>query len=442
LKITTEPLESRQLRLTIETDEEQTQKAMQRAARQISKQVDIAGFRKGKAPYELILQRFGEDTVRKEAAEALIEEVYEQALEQEKIEPYAPAKLDEIELHPIAFTFTIPLQPTVDLGDYRNYRLKHKKVKVSKKEVQEALEEIRLENAMLELVERPLAIGDGAVIGLVATVDGEKILEKNELHIIAETEATHPAPGFAGAIVGMEAGDERTFTLALPDDSPREDLRGREAEFKVKMVEVYDQIIPALDDDLARTVGSYDSLKQLEARIKERLQLKAQMEADREYADQVMNDITEQAEIEYPPAMLERSLDGAVKEFEATVKRETMLLLADYLRMRNETMETLREELTPNAETQLRRTLMLGEVVRLEGIEVSDEEVDARIAADSALWGVRAEEVRVSLSSDVGKAAVRNRLLGSKAMLRLAAIAKGEATDEQGPEKKGAEEEV
>jgi trigger factor len=441
LKITTEPLESRQLRLTIETDEEQTKKAMQRAARQISKQVDIAGFRKGKAPYELILQRFGEDTVRKEAAEALIEEVYEQALEQEKIGPYAPAKLDEIELHPIAFTFTIPLQPTVDLGDYRNYRLKYKKVKVSKKEVQEALEEIRLENAMLELVERPLAIGDGAVIDLVATVDGEKILEKSELRIMAETEATHPAPGFAEAIVGMEAGDERTFTLALPDDSPREDLRGREAEFHVKMIEVYDQIIPALDDDLARTVGSFDSLKQLETRVKERLQLKAQMETDREYTDQAMSDIAEQAEIEYPPVMLERSLDGAVKEFEATVKRETMLSLADYLRMRNETMETLREELTPNTEAQLRRTLMLGEVVRLEGIEVSDEEVNARIAADSALWGVRAEEVRVSLSSDVGKAAVRNRLLGSKAMLRLVAIAKGEAPDEQGPEKKEAEEE-
>ena len=441
MKITTEPLESRQLRLTIEIDEEQTKQAMQQAARQISKQVDIAGFRKGKAPYELILQRFGEDTVRKEAAEELIEEAYEQALEQEKIEPYAPAKLDEIELHPITFTFTVPLQPTVELGNYRNYRRKYKKVKVSKKEVQEALEEVRLQNAMLELVERPLAIGDGAVIGLVATIDGGKILEKNELHIMAEVEATYPAPGFAEEIVGMEAGDERTFTLALPDDSPREDLRGREAEFNVKMIEVYDQIVPALDDDLARTVGSFDSLKQLEARVKENLQLKAQMEADREYADQVLSDMAEQTQIEYPPVMLERSLDGAVKEFEATVKRETMLSLVDYLRMRNETMETLREELTPNAEAQLKRTLMLSEVVKLEGLEVSDEEVDARIAADSAVWGVRAEEVRVSLSSDVGKAAVRNRLLGSKAMLRLVAIAKGEATDEQGPEKKEAEEE-
>ncbi len=441
MKITTEPLESRQVCLTIEIDEEQAQQAMQRAARQISKQVDIPGFRKGKAPYGLILQRFGEDTVRKEAAEALVEEVYEQALEQEEIEPYTSAKLDEIELRPITFTFTVPLQPTVELGDYRDYRLKHKKVKVSKKEVQEALEEIRLQNAMLELVERPLAMGDGAVISLVATVDGERILEKNELRIMAEIEATYPAPGFAEAIVGMEAGDERTFTLALPDDSPREDLRGREAEFNVKMIEVYDQIIPALDDDLARTVGSFDSLKQLEARVKESLQLRAQMEADRDYSEQVLNAILERAQIEYPPIMLERTLDRVVEDFEGTVKRETMLSLEDYLRLRNETRETLREELTPNAEAQLKRTLMLGEVVRLEELEVSDEEVDARIRASSAPWGVRADEVRASLSSDRGKAAVRNRLLGSKAMLRLVAIAKGEATDEQGSEKKGAEEE-
>jgi trigger factor len=148
LEITTETLENRQLRLTIEVDEERTQQAMKKAARQISKQVRIPGFRKGRAPYELIVQRFGEDTVRKEAADLLIEAVYREALEQQEIDPYAPGALDDMALNPLTFKFTISLDPTVELGDYRDYRLKPRKVRVLKKQVQQALEEIREQNAV------------------------------------------------------------------------------------------------------------------------------------------------------------------------------------------------------------------------------------------------------------------------------------------------------
>ncbi|MBN1814938.1 MAG: trigger factor [Anaerolineae bacterium] len=427
MNITTESLENRQLRLIIETDEEETQEAMQRAARRISKQVNIPGFRKGKAPYDLILQRFGEDTVRKEAAEALIEKVYDEALKKEEIEPYAPASLEELELDPIAFTFTVPLSPTVDLGDYRDYRLKYKQPKVSKNQVQEALEDIRLQNAILELVERPVDMGDGAVVGLLATVDEEELLKGDQIHVMVETNNSYPAPGFSEAIVGMATGDERTFTLALPDDFPREDLRGREAEFSVKMVEVYDQTIPELDDDLARTVGNFDSRKELEKQVKERLLQAAQQEADQEYATQVIEGLIEQAQIAYPPMMLERELDDAIKEFEQVVKRDAKLSLEDYLRLQGKTLEELREELEPSAETRLKRALLVTEVAQLEKLDVDEEEIHSEIETMSARWGVRSEEVRTSLSSDAGQRAVRSRLLADKAVQRLVAIAKGEA---------------
>jgi trigger factor len=441
LNITTESLENRQLRLIIEMDEEETQEAMQRAARRISKQVNIPGFRKGKAPYDLILQRFGEDAVRKEAAEALIEKVYDEALEKEEIEPYAPASLEELELDPIAFTFTIPLSPTVDLGDYRDYRLKYKQPKVSKKQVQEALEDIRMQNAILELVERPVEMGDGAVVGLLATADGEELLKGDQIHVMVEAGSTSPAPGFSEAIVGMAAGDERTFTLTLPDDFPREDLWGREAEFSVKMVEVYDQTIPELDDDLARTVGNFDSLKELEEQVKKQLRQSARQEADQAYAGQVIEDILENTQIEYPPALLEEELDDTVKEFERMVKRDAKLSLDDYLRLQNKTMEELRDELEPSAETRLRRALLLGEVAQLEELEVDEEEIHAQIEAMSAQWGVRSEEVRTSLSSDSGQQAVRSRLLANRAVQRLVAIAKGEAGKEDTEDEGAGEEE-
>jgi trigger factor len=428
LNITTEPLESRQLRLVIAMDEQETQEAMRRAARRISKRANISGFRRGKAPYDLILQRFGEDTVRKEAAEILAEEVYDKALEQEGIEPYASAALEELELDPaITFTFTVPLRPVAELGNYRDYRLKYRQAKVGKKEVQKALENIRMQNAILEFVERPVAMGDGAVIDLVAKVNGEEFIKGDSVHIMVEADNVYPAPGFAEAIVGMAVGDERTFTLTLSDDFPREDLRGREAEFSVKMVEVYDQTIPALNDDLARTVGNFDSLKELEKKVKGQLQQAARQEADQEYAERVLDGILEQAQIEYPPVLLEKELDNAVKEVEQIAKRDAKLSLADYLRLHGKTMEELREELKPGAEARLARALLLGEVARLEGLDVGEEEVRARIAAISAPWGFRSEDVRTSISSDAGLRAVRDHLLANKAILRLVAIAKGEA---------------
>jgi trigger factor len=440
LKVTTEPLGNRQLLLAIEVDEKRTEQAMQQVARQIAKEANIPGFRKGKAPYTLILQRYGEDAIRKEAVEALAEVAYREALEQEGIEPYAPAALDEVALHPITFKFTVPLRPTVELGDYSNYRLKPRKVRVYKKEVQQALERIREQNMILEPAERPATLNDRVVIDLVGqTSEGAEFIKEDSARILLDAENADPTPGFAEAIVGMKAGEERTFRLTLPDDFPREELRGQEAEFTVKMIEVYESILPELDDDLARTAGSFDSLTELEKHIKEQLRQAAQQQADEEYTEQVVGDILDQAQVEYPPVMFEKELDEVVEEFERAVRRETRLPLEDYLRFQNQTVEELREELKPSAEVRLKRALVLGEVVRLEGLEVSEEEINARIEDVSAPWGARADEVRSSLSSDEGRQTVRSRLLADKAVRRLAVIAQKEAPEAVSAEEQGNE---
>ena len=322
---------------------------------------------------------------------------------------------------------TVPLNPVVDSGDYHSYRLKYKEPKVGKKDVQEALENIRLQNAILELVERPVALGDGAVVSILAKVGDERVIDGDRVHVMVEADSAYPAPGFAQEIEGMAAGDERAFSLALPDDFPREPMRGLEAEFWVKMVEVYDQIVPALDDDLARTVGKFDSLKELEKQVKDRLLHAAKREAEQKYATQVLEALVEDAQIEYPPMLLERELDATVAEVERRVKQETKLSLDDYLRFQNKTMEALREELTEGAETRLKQALFLGEVAKREDFEATDAELRAQVEAMSAPWGVRADEMRQSLNSEKGQRALRNRLLTDKAMLKLTLIAKGEA---------------
>jgi trigger factor len=430
LKIATEPLENRQLQLTIEVDEERAQQAMRRVARQIARQVNIPGFRKGKAPYELIVQRYGEDTVRQEAVEMLAEEVYREALKQEDIRPYASAALDEVVLQPVTFKFTVPLPPTVELGDYRDYRLKPRKVRVYKKEVRQALERIREQNAILEPIDRPVALEDGVVMDLVGrTTEGVEFLRADDARMLLDTESTDPAPGFAEAIVGMEAGEERTFTLGLPVDFPQEELRGQEAEFTVRVTEVYESTLPELDDDLARTVGNFDSLEALEKQVKEQIRQVAQEKADEEYTTQVLEAILEQAQVAHPPEMLEDTLDDVVEEFERAVKQEARLSLEDYLHLQGQSMEDLREELEPRATARLKRGLVLGEITMREGLEVTEEEIGAHIEDVSARWGARADEVRASLSSGAGRQSVHSRLLADKAVQRLVAIARGEAPE-------------
>ncbi len=429
MNITTEPLENRQLRLTIELDDEQTQQAMRKAARKISKQANIPGFRKGKAPYELVLQRYGEETIRQEAADDMVAQVFAQAMVEQEIEPYAPALLENTTLDPITFEFLISLFPSVDLGDYRAYRLKYPKVRVYKKDIQRALEEIREQNAILEPAERPVALGDGAIVDIEGWAGDNQVVGANDMRIILNAASTDPAPGFAQAIVGMEPGEERTFTLPLPDDFPHEDLRGRETRFTVKLKEVYDSTLPDLDDDLARATGNFDSLKELEAYIKERLREKAQQEIDSQYTTQVTDTIVEQAQIEYPPDALAEALDDVLQEFEQEIKQKTRFSLEDYARLQGRTLEDIRDDLEPIARSRLERALVLGRVVELENLQVEDDEITEHIESISTRWGDKAADVRKSLGSKTGRAGVANYLLAQKAVQRLVAIAKGEAPE-------------
>jgi trigger factor len=428
LEITTHPLENCQVRLTVGIEQARVNQALRHAAREVAQTIHIPGFRKGKAPYEIILQRFGETALRQQAADTMMQDVYQEALTQQGIQPYAPGALTDINLDPLTFEFTIPLPPRVDLGEYRNYRLDPPSVEVLPEEVQRVLDEIRKENVMLEPVERAIAMGDGVEISLVGkTADGGAFLEQDQMRMLLEADAAEPAPGFFEAIIGMAAGDERSFSLALPDDFPREAMRGREAEFTVHVHQVYESTYPEIDDDLARTVGNFGSLQELEAQVQEQLREGKQQQADQEYTDQVMENLLAQVQVEYPPLILDEELDAMVKDVAQAVKQQTRLSLSDYLRFRGQSEDDLRKELAPRAEANVRRALMLGEAVRQERLTVTDEEIEAYIAAIQAQLGDRAEKIVQSLRSEAGRENLESQMLAQKAVQRVCDIARGEA---------------
>jgi trigger factor len=430
LKITTEPAGERQLSLVIEVDEDTVARARSRTARQISREVDIPGFRKGKAPYEVVVQRLGERVVRQELVDSLAEDVYRDALEEEGIVPYAPGTLEDTSFDPLTLTFKVPLVPEIDLGEYREYRLEPPEVQVPEDELDEALEAIREQNAVLAPLDRPAAEGDLLVGELVGRrSDGSEFLQDEEARVLLDRQEGTRIPGLVDALIGLEGGEERTFTLVMPEDFQVEELAGEEARFEVHVEGVYERILPDLDDDLARTVGNYDTFDELKASVRERLQERERADAEADYAGRVIQDIIDQAEIVYPPVMLEEAIDDAVEDYERRVERREHMMLADYLRIQGETMEDLRGDLRTDVEQSLLRSLVLGEIVEQEELEVSDEALDVQIAESSERYGERADEIRDALSTPEGRRGIRQRMLANAAVERLVAIAKGEAAE-------------
>ncbi len=427
IRVTTEPVGKRDLRLTVEIPEERVQQEMRRIAREISAQMTIPGFRKGKAPYTLILQRYGEERLREQVAEDLAQEFYRAAIDQEGITPYRPAILEDVQLSPMRLVFTIPLSPVVRLGDYRSLRVEFPSVEVTEEELQDILEDIRRGNAVSEPVEgRGAQPWDLLHIQVEGHTDqGELFLKDDDVEVILDPDDTYPAPGFYSALEGMMPGEERTFRLKMPNGQPSE-----EAEFRVRLQALYNRILPELDDDLARAAGPYPNLEALKADIRGQL-LQAKEEAAREeYAGTVLQRLVEQAEVEYPSIWLEEQLQDLVEQMEEKVREEQRMSLQDYLKVTGQTLEDLREQLRPAADYRVRRMLVLRELALAEGLKVSDKEVDQRIRTISETWGDRAEARRAQLEKPESREYLSAQILYEKVVDRLIAIARGEPVPE------------
>jgi trigger factor len=428
LKISSEATGEREVSLTIEVEEERVNRARQRAAHQVSREINIPGFRKGRAPYDVIVQRLGEGVVREELVGILAEDVYREAMERAEIVAYGPGTLVETQFDPLVLTFSVPLAPEVDLGDYTAFRRPFDDAEVTNEAVARALEAIREQNAILAPVDRPAALGD--VVGARLTgraADGSLIVDEEEASVFLDPDAEEPIPGFIDALVGIEKDEERTFTLPLPDDPRLEEAQTGDAAFTARADSVHERIVPELDDDLARTVGNYDTLEELTHDIRQRIWEREQAKAESEYADRVLQDVIDGAEVSWPSAMLEEGIDDAVKAYERQIERNEHMMLTDYLRIQGKTMDQLREELRPDVEQSTERSLVLWEVVEQEGLAVSDEELDKQIAESSEAYGERADEVRAGLGTPAARTELRTRMLANRAVERLVAIARGEA---------------
>ncbi|MEA3309332.1 MAG: trigger factor [Chloroflexota bacterium] len=409
-------------KLTVTIKPEAERKAYQQALRKIGREVNIPGFRKGRAPQGVIERRFGKETILREAADDLLEKISKDVFERADITAYRPGELEDITLSPITFVLRIPLSPEVNLGDYQNLRLDPELVEVTDAELTEALEKIREDHVLLEPVTRPAQLDDELKITSVQGQAGEELfIDEADTSLRLSEADDEIAPGFGNALVGIKAGEEKIFALTLPEDFEDEEWQNKKINFAVNVAEVYERTLPALDDALASTVGNFESLAELQEQLQaEMLEYKKQ-QAEQVYTNALIDALVAGAEIRYPTVMVEEELDAMVEQLKS--RFEGYDLQWDDIQ---EAAPGLREGMRPEAELHIQRGLALNEFSQVAAVEVSDEEVRSEFQTVMASRGIDDPQLLNSFNfdSELGNN-IRSSLYEGKVLEQLRLLAQG-----------------
>jgi len=388
LKIEQTYLDDHQLELTVETEQSVFDKAKHLAAKELAKGKKIPGYRPGKAPYQLIVNHFGEATIIDHALEHFLDEIYPQVIDEIEEEPYGPGQLKEIKsLEPPSLVFNIPLQPEIELGDYRQIRIPFQTTEVSEQDVDEIMERMLSQQAAVEEVDHPAEEGnlvDASLDGRPADSDPEDedayLLKNQPLPVnIKGKDDDHskewPFPGFSRQLLGVSAGDTLELTYEFPDDEEiDEEYRGKEILYTVNVTGIRSRVLPDLDDEFVKKVSDLDTVDELKEQILEDLTAQQVMEDENTYINTILDEILTDAKVKYPPQMVEGEIDGEVNELEMQLNNQGMDLEM-YLKIQDMDQEQMREQIRPNAEKRLTRGLIIGKISELEDLDLNPEDI-------------------------------------------------------------------
>ncbi len=402
MKVATEDLGNREVLIRVEFDEGEKAEALKEAARIISQEINIPGFRKGKAPYDVVRRVVGEELIYKIAFEEMAKKIYPRLISDLNLDPLGPASLEETSPEPFSIALKVSLKPIVDLGDYRSLRIKKGKTEVSDEELQEALRRLQEERATWVTVERSASQGDLIVADLDIKTSKQEARRENVVLLLDPEE--DPVEGFSRNLEGLSPGQEKTFTLEREGEGEE-----REITFHVKVHEVKEKQLPPLDDEFARS-WDFNSLDELKESLRREL-LSQKEKAEREKAlAEAISTLVENARVEVPPVLIMAEVEDILDE-EDRALRQQGLSLELYLKTQGKTLEDYTKELIPIAVERVKMRLVLSKFIEEEKLDVSEEEIDEVLK--------RFEE---RVDSRKGKKAVRSsprfRALVSESLLR------------------------
>jgi len=421
VKVSTESLGNCQTALTIEAEDSELNKSLDEAYHHLVKEVSVPGFRKGKAPRDILVQHIGKENLLEDALEHLIPQLYKQAIESQQLGPIARPQIEITQTEPVIFRAVVSLQPEVKLGDYHGIRLEPAPaIKIDDKEISAAMEEVRERQGAWVPVDRPVELGDLVTMDITADVDGKPWLNHKGILYEVDKDSRSPVPGFAFNLQGIEKNIEKTFSLMIPDDYPIKEMSGKEGTFGVTITEIKEKQLPELNDKLAQGAG-YDNLEDMKTKLADDLRAKAEVRNRLELRQKALDSLVEISEVNYPPILEDEEISGLLRD---EAQRFGFREVADYLEKAKKTEEELEQELRPIAKRRLVQGLVLGKLAEKEKIEINASEVDNRIdeiANDAE--DKEKEKTRQFFSLPQVRQSIEQSLLTQKTMDRLLEIA-------------------
>ena len=419
MKVSTKKTPDSQVVMTIEVEPERLEEARGKALRKLAPRAKVPGFRPGKAPPEMLRRYLGEERILDEALDTLVPVIYREAVEaDESIDPIARPRLEIETMDPLVVKATIPVRPTVELGDYQAIRVGKAPVTVEESRVDEALEALRKRAATLEPAERELRWNDVVRMDVDGDVEGEKLVDQQDVEVQLNEERRVLFPGFEEQLLGHHKGDIVEFELAVPDEVTSEKFAGKQCQFKVTIKEIKEEILPELDDEFAKQAGDgYESLVALRERIRGDIREYEEQQQTAQLQSQVVDEALKLSKVEYPPVMLDSEVERMIHDQAGHVEEGRGL--EAYLAAIGKSEEQVREEFKPIADERLRRSLVLTEIAEAEKIDISDEDVDAEIDRLSASGGAQAQQLRDLFSRDEGRRTIRRNLVTRKTLDRM-----------------------
>jgi trigger factor len=374
MKVAVEEIEGCKRRLAVEAPVDVVQQEWEKAYGRVQKRASLPGFRRGHVPRSLVKLHFADD-VRREVAEHLIPDVYRRALTEARIDPVNEPDLQDLTLEegaPLSFTAVVEVKPTIALADYRGVDVQHAPAPVTDADVAETLERMREQHAQFNSVERAAATGDLVVVDYTLAPDDHEPTRADGYHFLVGGGTV--LPEIDAGVVGMKAGEEREVSLRFADDHRMEALRGKAGTARLKLGEVKEKILPALDDEFAKALGEFDTLDAVRAEVRRQLEARREAESRQALEDKIVDALLARHEFGVPDAMVMRQVAHQVEHTRERLRRQGVDpagIQWDYAKIVG--------ELRPGAEKAVRRSLLLEAIAEKEEITASDADVDTEV---------------------------------------------------------------
>ena len=399
-----EQREDKRMYLEIEIDSAKFEEAMDKSYRKNVKQINIPGFRKGKAPRKIIEKYYTEAVFYDDAINFAVPDAYDKAVQESGIEPVEMPEIDIVKLEKgenFVFSALVTVRPEVTLGDYKGITAEKDVNTVTDEEVDADIKKMQENAASIStLTEGTIEMGDKVDLDFEGFVDDVAFEGGKGEHYSLVLGSNSFIPGFEEQIAGKTIGEDFDVNVTFPEEYHSEDLKGKAAVFKCKVHSVEKKNLPELDDEFAKDVSEFDTLKELREDSKAKLEKAKEAQAQRQFEDAVVDIAVDNASVEIPECMIKNQIDNQIQDISYRLQSQGMPL-EQYLQYTGMTMEALREQLKETAEKAVKTQLVLAEIAKAENVEVSEEDVEAEFKKMADMYGMEVEKVKELMGANL-----------------------------------------